>query len=113
MRGGGVSGFRVAEASSGAAAGVGAVGLPGLLAAQEAGQEAGWDREARRHGEAVLEGLAEVQLDLLRGGGAGALEALAALVRRGPVAADPRLAAVQRALLVRAAVELARGKAGG
>jgi len=84
------------------------VTLPSLLAMQEAGQDAVRDREAREHGEAVLHGLAALQRAVLDGGNPATLTRLAALVRRAPAPADPRLLAVQRALLVRVAVELAR-----
>lgn len=87
------------------------VTLPSLLAMQEAGQDAVRDREAREHGEALLHGLAALQRALLGGGDPGTLTRLAALVRRAPAPADPRLLAVQRALLVRVAVELARTRA--
>ncbi len=106
----GAAGFRVAEGEAVAPGAVAVVGLPSLLAAQEAAQDAGRDREARRHGEAVLAELAALQVGLLRGGD-GELAGLAALVRRGPSASDPALAAIQRAVLVRAAVELARRRA--
>ena len=85
-----------------------AVTLPSLLAIQEAGQDAVRDRDAREHGEAMLHGLAALQRALLGGGDPATLARLAALVRRAPVPADPRLLAVQRSLLVRVAVELAR-----
>ena len=105
----GAGGFRVADApaSSGPPAAAAPVGLSGLLAMQEA--EAGFvqDREARRHGLAVMAELAALQRELL-GGGGGGLDRLAALAQRSPAAADPRLAGVLRAVQMRAQIELAR-----
>jgi hypothetical protein len=93
--------------------------MPSLLALQEAGQEAGQqagveaarDREARRHGSAMLDALAMLQRSMLGGQdrqGVESLQSLARLVQATPPPSDPALAAVQRALLVRVAVELAR-----
>jgi hypothetical protein len=84
---------------------------PSLLALQEADAEPVQDREARRHGKAMLDVLTRLQQAILTGGGADTLDSLANLVRAAPVPSDPRLAAVQRAVLVRAAVELARARA--
>ena len=108
---GGAGGFRVADgpAAAGAPSAAAPAGLSGLLAMQEA--EAGFvrDREARRHGDAVMAELAALQRELLGGeGGGGALTRLATLARHAPGAADPRLGAILRAVLVRAQVELAR-----
>ncbi len=85
-----------------------AVGMPSLLSLQEAEVETVQDREARRHGHAMLDALAMLQRALLGGQEALGLEGLARLVRAAPPPTDPALAAVQRAVLVRAAVELAR-----
>ena len=95
--------------SAGAA---GAVEMPGLLMMQEAEAEPVADRDARRHGKAMLDALSRLQRALLGGEGPAALESLANLVRATPAPADPRLAAVQRAVLVRAAVELQRARMG-
>ncbi len=105
--------FQVAaeQARSEAAGGVLAVSMPSLLALQEEDADAVADREARRHGQAMLAALAALQRGLLGGAGSGALEQAAALARAAPAPADPRLAAVQRAILVRVAVEAARAKA--
>ena len=109
------SGFRVAQDQSGGRAegpvAAGGVFMPSLLAMQEAESGAVWDREARRHGETILEALAALQRALLGGGSRAELAELAGLARNMPKAADPRLAGVQRALLVRVAVELARRRA--
>lgn len=101
------SGEAEAAASSGAAS---AVEMPSLLAMQEAYGEPVQDREARRHGKAMLDALARLQRALLGGEGPDALQSLANLVRATPEPSDPRLAAVQRAVLVRAAVELQRAR---
>lgn len=87
-----------------------AVGVPSFLALQESEAETVRDREARRHGHSMLDALSRLQRALLGGAGADALEQLARLVRTAPEPLDPRLAAVQRAVLVRVAVELARGR---
>jgi hypothetical protein len=111
--------FRVAEEmrAADAPAVYGAVGMPSLLSLQEAEVETVQDREARRHSRAMLDMLATLQRGWLGEGGADALESLARLVRAAPPPRDPVLASVQRAVLVRAAVELARrgggGRAGG
>lgn len=110
------SGFAVPQRAAFATPGVQVTAMPGLLALQEVGQEAGQaagqaavqDREARRHGAAMVAALSELQRALLGGGDPDALDRLAALVRRAPPPADPALAQVQRAVLVRAAVEIAR-----
>ena len=86
-----------------------------LLALQEgavagAGSEVA-DREARRHGRALLEALAELQRALLSDGGGQALERLLALVELEPQAGDPALARLIGAIRLRARIELARAGA--
>ena len=102
------SGFRVTQAAAQGPAAVSVVGLTDLLALQEAEQDTVRDREARRHGDATLAALASMQRALLGGSREGVMETLTRLARNAPEAADPRLLAVQRALQVRVAVELAR-----
>lgn len=86
----------------------------GLLALQADEAGAAQDRAARHHGRGVLAALAGLQRALLEGsGGAGSLAALAGLVANMPQAADPRLRAVQNAIVLRARVELARNEACG
>ena len=87
-----------------------AAALDAMLALQEAEAEAARDRNARRHGKALLEALAELQRALLAGGDeeGPALQCLAALAADPPDAASPGLAGVLRALSLRAEVELAR-----
>jgi hypothetical protein len=71
------------------------------------------DRDARRHGRAMLQALADVQRALL-GGDDGraqaALTALASIAEEGREADDPVLRLIVREIGVRAAVELARAR---
>jgi hypothetical protein len=97
-----------------------AAGLPGLLAVQEeAGdpsrQRRARDRAARAHAEALLAALAGLQQGLLGDGarGGAALARLSALAAGVPAAADPGLAALGRAVMLRARVELARAAVEG
>ena len=107
----GISAFSVPATGTQGPAAAPIAGLSDLLALQEAGQAAVRDREARRHGAATLKALASMQRALLGGEANDVLETLSSLSRNAPEASDPRLAAVQRALQVRVAVELARGRA--
>jgi len=85
------------------------VSAPSLLGLQEAQQDAVSDRDARQHADQLLDLLTDMQRSLLAGPGAGpALERLGRLARQAPLAADPRLAGVQQAVLLRVAVEQAR-----
>lgn len=112
------SAFRMPEAAPGVL-GTGAVAAPSLLGLQEAAEPEVRDRDARRHGNALLAGLAALQRAMLGGAGTGAgtgaeagtLAQLDTLLKTVPVPDDPRLAELQRALLVRTAVELARRRA--
>lgn len=84
-------------------------GLDGMLALQEAGAEAVRDRQARRHGQALLGTLARLQHDLLQeGGDDSALHQVAALLEAMPPAANPALASALAGVALRARVELAR-----
>ena len=91
-----------------AASGVLALTTPSLLGLQEDEGRDAADGEARRHGHAMLAALAALQRGLLGDGDPAALDHLASLARATPAALDPRLAAVQKAIQVRTAVELAR-----
>jgi hypothetical protein len=108
----GSTGFSVetpAPRASAAPPASGVLALEGMLALQETGAEIVRDREARRHGQALLKGLAALQHALLAGGDQGAaLETLAALAGTCPEAVHPGLAGVVQALALRAQVELAR-----
>ena len=114
---GAAPGFRVVEQPSPIAAraptgAVTAAGLLGLLAVQEAGGAAVRDRDARKRGKQMLDELARLQRALLAGRlDPENLRALAALAGDSAVAADPAIAAVVRAVTVRARVELARSLA--
>ena len=93
-----------AEANSG----VLALTTSSLIGIQEDEGRDAADGEARRHGQAMLSALAALQRGMLGDDDSGALDHLAALARAAPTALDPRLAAVQKAIQVRTAVELAR-----
>lgn len=90
-----------------AAVATGGVAMISLLAMQEAESDAQQDREARHHGEAVMDELVALQRALLGapGGDAGRL---ADLLARPAQAADPHLAGLLRAVRLRGAIELAR-----
>ena len=109
--------------ASGDSAPVFAAFMEGLLGLQERGAmdasstPAVRDREARRHGQALLSALAELQLALIGGGGGSGTprdglkslsERLSVLASTLPAAADPGLQAVVRAIGLRARIELAR-----
>lgn len=84
-----------------------------MLALQELADASGpdpmvRDRQARRHGRAMLDALRDMQLAMLAGDCADAAARLAALAGQGVDAADPALQAILSALAVRAQVELAR-----
>jgi hypothetical protein len=70
------------------------------------------DKEARRHGRALLRALGAIQLALLGSGqadeGGEAHTQLARLAATAPQADDPVLRLILREIGVRAAVELAR-----
>jgi len=66
------------------------------------------DRAARRHGRAMLEALAGLQLALLDGEIGDARASLASLAAAPPQAEDPVLRLILREISIRAAVELAR-----
>ena len=97
--------------------------MEGLLGLQERGAidassaPAVRDREARRHGQALLSALGELQLALIGvGGNLGTAqrdletlaERLSVLADTIPAAADPGLQAIVRAIGMRAQIELAR-----
>ncbi len=106
------SGFTLPGAAAAPAAPATPVAALGLLALQEAGQDAVRDREARRHGDAMLQALRALQRALLGGGDDLSLRQLEALARGAPPPADPGLAMVQAMILQRTAVELARRRLG-
>ncbi|RYD28103.1 MAG: hypothetical protein EOP89_03265 [Lysobacteraceae bacterium] len=85
----------------------GSVSAVSLLALQESESGLHQDREARQHGEAVIDELTELQRALLGADGPD-LDRLTALVARPISASDPALAGVLRAVRLRAGIELAR-----
>ncbi len=98
-----------AERTTAPAATSAAIPLDGMLALQEQEADAVRDRQARNHGQSLLQALAALQHILLFGRDAGAaLERLASLAEAPPAAADPALAAIVQAIALRARVELAR-----
>ena len=98
-----------AAGQTSAAAEAGEVSLASMLALQEFGGDAATDREARRRGEDMLSALIELQRALLGGVGTGeTMQRLADLAASVPRAADPHLAAMVSAIILRVKVELAR-----
>lgn len=95
------------EESAEAAGGTTAVAMPSLLLMQEEQSAALQDRDAKRHGSAMIDELQELQRSLL-GDGGPRLDRLAQLADRPIGAADPHLAGVLRAIQLRAGIELAR-----
>lgn len=87
------------------------VSLHSLLALQEAEADDVQDRAAKRHAGSMLAELALIQRALLQADAAGmaaSLSRLDGLTRDGVLAHDPRLAAVVRAIAMRAVIEAAR-----
>ncbi len=107
-------GFSVAAADGAAsaapAAAVAPLSLDALLALQQMPAEAVRDREAKRHGEAMLRLLGALQHTALGGGGddAALLAELGGLAEGVPEAEDPRLRSAVAAVALRARIELAR-----
>jgi hypothetical protein len=75
---------------------------------EEADRQVSADRQARRHGRAMLQALGALQLAILGDGETSARSQLAALVAQAPAAHDPVLRLILREISLRAAVELAR-----
>ena len=106
-------GFSVAPSETASLAGpaaAAAVGsLDGMLLLQQVEDGPTRDRQARRHGRAMLDGLAALQRALLDGElDPAMLERLAALAEHCPEASDPALRATLAAVSLRVQVELAR-----
>jgi hypothetical protein len=100
----------VAGARIGAMPAVPSAGLAGMLALQEAEAETVGNRNARRHGLAVLEALRALQYSLL-GASSDAGQEVAALLRLADTTnavADAALADVLAAIRLRAKIELLR-----
>ena len=98
--------------STGAATGAstGAVmGLESMLALQSINEAIDRDRAARERGTAMIAALTDLQRAMLtEEDPALALRSLSALAVDGPLADDPELAAVLRAVVLRSRVEVAR-----
>ncbi len=100
-------------ASVKAQAAVSATGLDTLIGLQEWEGAPARDRRARKHGRAMLDALARLQLGLLANEADGpALAGLAALLDQCPDAADQGLRDALAAVSLRARIELARRGAG-
>lgn len=85
------------------------VAFDSLLALQQVDEPTERDRSARRHGQALLAALGDLQRLLLDDGDpAAALEQIRALAEAAPAAADPGLAAAVEMVVLRARIELAR-----
>ena len=99
-------------AATGAATGAstGAVmGLESMLALQSINEAIDRDRAARERGTAMIAALTDLQRAMLtEEDPALALRSLSALAVDGPLADDPELAAVLRAVVLRSRVEVAR-----
>ena len=112
-RGGVSSGFAVApgeaDATAGLAATSAAAPLDAMLLLQQVEDGPTRDRQARRHGRAMLDGLAELQCALLDGSlDPATAERLAALAQHCPEASEPGLRATLAGISLRVQVELAR-----
>ena len=110
---GGGAGFSVstqAAAGSTGPAATAAASLDGMLLLQQQVEDGPTrDRQARKHGRAMLDGLSALQRELLDGDvDPGTVERLAALTEHCPEAADPGLRATLASVSLRVQVELAR-----
>ena len=86
-----------------------AIGFEGMLALQAVDEDQERNRSARKRGLALIAALTDLQRAMLAAEDpALALRSLSALASDGPLAADPGLAAVLRAVVLRARVEMAR-----
>ena len=108
----GGAGFAVAgngASVTGPAAAAPTAALDGLLQLQAFEDAGARDRQAKRHGQALLQALGELQRALLGEGPLDdALAKLAGLAEICPEAADPALASLVGSIMLRARVELAR-----
>lgn len=88
---------------------VAGIGLESMLALQAVDEAAERDRAAHKRGSAMVAVLSRLQRATLAGEDpAPVLDALNELSGDGPVAVDPGLAAIVRAVVLRSRVELAR-----
>jgi class II flagellar assembly regulator FliX len=86
-----------------------AIGLDSMLALQAVDEAAERDRSARKRGNALIAALTDLQRTMLmEADPAAALRALTALTAHHPIADDPGLAGILRAIVLRSRVEIAR-----
>ena len=86
-----------------------AMGLESMLALQSINEAIDRDRAARARGAAMIAALTDLQRAMLaEEDPALALRSLSALAMDGPLADDPGLAAILRAVVLRSRVEVAR-----
>jgi hypothetical protein len=96
-------------ASTTRASATASIGLDGMLTLQAVDERGERDRAARRRGFALLSGLTNLQRAMLAGADPTAvLRVLEELSMDHVTAADPRLAAIIKAVVLRSRVELAR-----
>ena len=85
------------------------IGLENMLALQAVDERAERDRSARKHGTAMIAALTNLQRAMLADEDpASALVALTELATNEPVADDPDLDTILRAVVLRSRVEIAR-----
>jgi hypothetical protein len=85
------------------------IGLETMLALQAVDEAEERDRAARKHGTAMLGALSRLQRAMLAAEDpASAMRVLNELTSDGPLASDPELGAILRAVTLRCRVELAR-----
>jgi hypothetical protein len=85
------------------------IGLESMLALQGVSESVERDRVARKHGTATIAALSKLQRAMLAGQDPSQLlSALNELTANMPIAGDPGLGAILRAVALRARVEIAR-----
>ena len=84
------------------------VGSTVMLALQEQAARGTSDREARRHGRAMIEQLVALQRALLSGAAAEMVDPLSSIARIDLQGVDPALAQILASIRLRARVELER-----
>lgn len=86
-----------------------AIGMESMLLLQAVDEATERNRSARKHGNAMIAALSDLQRAMLaEEDPALALRSLSELAAGGPEAADPGLAAILRALVLRSRIEVAR-----
>ncbi len=88
------------------------IGLESMLALQAVDEDQEHDRRARKRGAAMVAALSDLQRAMLaEEDPALALRSLSELATGDPAAADPGLAAILRAVVLRSRIEVARREA--